>query len=498
MATTTGSGGANTLVFTRGSHFKFAEQVTKGTQIMDEDEFSRYFAAINSGSFQVNSTLIQPGTIPTTIEPFPGVAGPATISGTFTMDAVPKRMELLFRQFLNAPTAGIAVTDADAGTPATDLISSAESVPAPSARVALSEPSQIKVTVTGTITINNTAISTTNPLKLLIKGEDINGNLITNELTFTANSGAGSMATTGSYYSALSANGIIACGTTTGVMVVAEYNTPRGSVSITSRPNYRQTPGLTVEFVQGIGTGAGTVTSTSKDAYISSFSMNATRDAIATYTFGLVSNDFQLGLNPKMECTPLTRGSSDGTGPYGSGAFEAIQSNQTPFAGLAIALYGDTPSGTEVRLPQIESMTINSDNGTAYTGRVGSPFPGVVFNGVRTTNLEWTMEFHSDDLDIIRAYLDERTWDDVRVIMTRLGGGNEITEFNFAKLQFTEYPTTTIDNTGYIRMTVRAQALPSTPTAVDSFTINTAYTNITTIPSARLLTTANLDLGSLS
>ena len=110
-----GRGNANTLVFGIGSHLKFGEQPNLSTSALrkrdDADEFSKYNIAVNSMTVTPTSTLLTPGVIPITVEQPPGVPGPVSIAGNFTIDALPARMELFWRQLLNAPHDGTGDLD---------------------------------------------------------------------------------------------------------------------------------------------------------------------------------------------------------------------------------------------------------------------------------------------------------------------------------------------------------------------------------------------------
>ena len=188
MSNRFGGGRSQTLVFNRGSHLKWAQLLATAPDVAinDAGAFSKYFAEINRMSITPTSTLLRPGRIPRGVEQFRGFPGPFTVSGSFTMDAVARRMEVPFRQWLNAPTSGItysappvaaktpilAVTALPTqGTPLTGM-----STTFPSPRTAGSAgtgPVRVEVTVSaGTI-------SAAEPLVLVVVGEDVNGNELT-------------------------------------------------------------------------------------------------------------------------------------------------------------------------------------------------------------------------------------------------------------------------------------------------------------------------------
>ena len=127
-----GPGASNTLIYNRGSHIKFAQltQAAPDTQIDAAAAFSKYYVEFNRASITPTSTLLRPRRIPTGVEQFKGSPGPFNVTASWTMDASAHRMELLFRQLLNAPTNGITTTDGSSGNTAT-AIRAAVALPAP-------------------------------------------------------------------------------------------------------------------------------------------------------------------------------------------------------------------------------------------------------------------------------------------------------------------------------------------------------------------------------
>ena len=490
--TSLGRGAANTITFDRGTNIKFAEQIDADTPITAPLDYSRYTAAVNRATLTPASTLLTAGTIPVNVEQFPGTPGPFTITGSWTQDVVARRMELIFRQLFNAPTSTITQGTVGTGT-AQDLIPTATALtttglsltnqPAPA-----QGPVQLDVALTGTVTIGGTAISRDNPLRVAICGTDRNGNPLVNVLQFIATG----TETTPSYFMTVDANGINIgnMATVAGAMIAVEATSNQRSIEIESSPTYRQTPGMTFEFV------AGNVPNTIRNAYLNTFALNVTREAIATYTFGFTGRDFLAGLNPRCQGSELVRPDTAATGAYGQGEFEPIQSDQTPFPGAGATLSGQVgDAGSPVRLRQLESVTLNFDNGTAYTGRIGSLYPGIAYNTQRTINLEFTVEFHKNDLDAFQAYLDGRTWNNVQLRLTRLAGSNELVGFDFAKIQWSQFPPINIEGGDYIQLTLSGIALPTNARMTDAIKYLAHYEYI---QGSDDLTTANLALRSLS
>lgn len=479
--TSFGSGAANTIVFDRGTNIKFAEQGDADVPITDPLAYSRYTVAVNRASMTPTSTLLRAGTIPVNVEQFPGTPGPFTITGSWTQDVVARRMEVIFRQLFNAPTSTITVaTEGDGGTKRTFQAATALTTSGitsftlqPSA-AGTRGPVKLEVTLSGTVTVGGNAISATNPLRVAVCGTDQNGNPLVNVLRFTTATGPNATQTTPSYFWEIERVNIASMEAVTGASVKIDGESERSRVTIASSPTYRQTPGMTFEFVSG------NVPNTIRNAYLNTFALNVTRDAIATYTFGITGRDFLAGLNPVCSGNQLTR--TDGastTGAYGDGIFEAIQSDQTPFPGTGATLAGQVgDSGGRVRLEQLESVNLTFDNGTAYTGRIGSLYPGIAYNTQRTINLEFTTEFHKNDLDAFQAYLDGRTWNDVQLRLTRLGGSNEVVDFNFAKIQWSEFPPINVEGGDYMQLTLRGIALPSNATSVDAIAYVAHYDKI--------------------
>ena len=490
--TSFGPGAANTIVFDRGTNIKFAEQTDADTPIVAPLDYSRYTAAVNRASLTPASTLLTAGTIPVNVEQFPGTPGPFTITGSWTQDVVARRMELIFRQLFNAPTATITAADDSAGTAtnylaATSLTTAGiDTFTAQPSDDADGGPVQIEVTLSGTVTIGGNAISATNPLRVAICGEDQNGNPLVNVVRFTAVGDE----TTDSYFWKIDRVNIANMEVVAGASVALAGQAMRRRVEIQSSPTYRQTPGMTFEFVSG------NVPNTIRNAYLNTFALNVTREAIATYTFGITGRDFLAGLNPICGGNELVRPGTTATGAYGDGAFTPIQSDQTPFPGTGATLSGQVgDTGDPVRLTQLEGVTLNFDNGTAYTNRIGSLYPGIAYNTQRTITLEFTTEFHKNDLDAFQAYLDGRTWNNVQLRLTRLAGSNEVVGFDFAKIQWSEFPPINIEGGDYMQLTLRGIGLPSSANATDAIKYIAYYEYI---QGSDDLTLANLALRSLS
>ena len=490
--TSFGSGAASTIVFDRGTNIKFAEQTNADVPITDATAYSRYTAAVNRASMTPTSTLLRAGTIPVNVEQFPGTPGPFTITGSWTQDVVARRMELIFRQLFNAPSS--TVIEGSPGSGAAQALLAA--TPLATTGISLTAqpdvdqgPVQLDLTLSGTVTIGGTAISSTNPLRVAVCGKDQNDNPLVNVVRFT---GVGTEETP-SYFKTVDANGIQIANmaTVAGASIKVDATSNLKSIAITSSPTYRQTPGMTFEIVTG------NVPNTIRNAYLNTFALNVTRDAIATYTFGITGRDFLAGLNPICSGNQLTRAdSASTTGAYGDGIFEAIQSDQTPFPGTGASIRGQVgDSGDRVRLPQLEAVNLTFDNGTAYTGRVGSLYPGIAYNTQRTINLQLTTEFHKNDLDAFQAYLDGRTWNDVQLRLTRLGGSNERIDFTFAKLQWSEFPPINVEGGDYMQLTLNATALPSNATSTDAIAYTAHYEEI---EDSLVLSKSNLALADLS
>ena len=473
--TSFGSGAARTIVFDRGTNIKFAEQTDADVPITDAAAYSRYTAAVNRASMTPASTLLTAGTIPVNVEQFPGTPGPFTITGSWTQDVVARRMELIFRQLFNAPSSTIAVGDESDAAEVTyqtaTVLSSAGITSFTSQPSDNGDHGAVKITVTlsGTVTVGGNPISATNPLRVAICGKDQNDNPLVNVVQFTA---VGDEETP-SYFWEIERVNIASMDAVAGASVALKGQSERKVVTIASSPTYRQTPGMTFEIVTG------NVPNTIRNAYLNTFSLNVTREAIATYTFGITGRDFLAGLNPLCSGNQLTRLANAGTGAYGQGLFEPIQSDQTPFPGTGATLAGQVgDSGARVRLPQLEGVTLNFDNGTAYTQRIGSLYPGIAYNTQRTITLEFTTEFHKNDLDAFQAYLDGRTWNQVQLRLTRLGGSNELIDFNFAKIQWSEFPPINVEGGDYMQLTLRGIGLPSSANSVDAIAYRAHYDHV--------------------
>ena len=339
----------NTLVFGRGSHLKFAEQVTSGTAIIDPDHFSRYKVAINSMAVAPTTNLLTPGVIPVTVEQFKGVPGPLTIDGNFVLDALPRRQELFFRQLLNAPTASINDITGASLLSATSLAVASDSLDTPP-----SEPSNLTVTLSGTVTRGGNAISATNEIVITITGTDENDGALTETLRFSNPNVL--TQTTVNKFKTVSNDGVAtnhaaspASSVLAGMIAITQgYN----GVSLESSTDYRLTPGLTVEAVMGSqdSNGLGGVPNTIVDAYLNTFSFNATREEIVTYNFGLTGKEFNQNVNPAASAIAFVdtaRHDVNAGGPYGPGNFATIQDDQTPYAGYNGSLRVTYPGTTE-------------------------------------------------------------------------------------------------------------------------------------------------------
>ena len=468
MPTTFSDGLASTLVFGRGSHLKFAEQTTSGTAITDPASFSKYNVAVNSMTVAPTTTLLTPGVIPTTVEQFIGVPGPQTIAGNFVIDGLPNRMELFFRQLLNAPSSAITDTAAVAQTllaAGTDITSLPSSIP-----VITDYPGQISITLASGTIDGSTAPSSGTPLVFTLQGEDVSGNALTDTISFASATGT---ETSSDYFNRI--NSITFSPSAATGTITMSASSGRNTIEIQSEEDYRITPGLTVEAVNG------TVPNTITDAYLNSFSFNATREEIITYTFGLTGRLFAANVNPAGASTAFST-RSGGT-LYGSGAFETIQDGQSPFAGYSACVYAKDGPTTDNFLMHTTSFSLTFDNNTQFTDRLCGITPGVPYNRQRTATVELTLEYHSDDTDFARAYLAADTWNDVNLILTESASPTAIadqTRFIFNQIQFTEYPSIPIESDDFVRQTVRGIALPSSGENVDAVKIECRQDSVTT------------------
>ena len=482
-----GLGSASDLIFGIGSHLKFAEQEAGATQTARKkdsaNDFSKYNIAVNSMTVSPASTLLTPGVIPTTVEQFQGVPGPLSIAGSFTLDALPKRMELIWRQLLNAPSSGITdITSGDAiGTGTNQDILTATAIPGGTNSISTftAQPTNgLPIQLTGTLgagaMVGGSGISAANPLSAQITGTDYSHNTFTDIITFTSDTGT---ATTSSYFRSVSSVSFFGAGTVgnTGTLALAGQSN-RNGVQIVSDADYRLTSGLTIEAVNGSGTDR-SVTNTIIDGYINSFNWTAAREENITYTFGLTGRTFEAGVNPAGENTPLT-GRSGGTA-YGSGDFATLQDDQVPYAGYGACL-GFTDGSTTVNFPHLTGASMTMDNATQFTPRLWTIQPGLVYNRQRTISGEFTLEYHKSDQGVVNDYLAGRTWDNVFISLGNRGIGAvpDETIFRFPKLQLTEYPAIPIEDDDFVQQTIRWVALPSTGTAADAVTIQCYYDNI--------------------
>ena len=381
-----GRGSARTINRGIGSNIKFAEQPDMTTanarKVTDPDLYSRFSVSVNSQNIVPNSTLITPGVIPTTVEQFRGVPGPLTIAGQFTIDGLPKRMELFFRQLMNAPSANVTdITGAGIGDASSQTLLAATSLAAAGVSLTTQPDAdqgtiRLRVTVSGTITIGGAAIGTSNPLQIRVSGTDYSDQPVSEILTYTATGSS----TTASYFKTVNANGIrpASSGTVAGASVAVAGTSYRKGVQIVSSPTYRQTPGLTLEVVNG------QVTNTIVDGFITAFTFAGDREGNITYTFNVGGRIFEAAINPEGGINPIlasSRGATAG-GPYGSGNFTAIQDGQVPFGGTGVNLYA-TISGSRVKFPQLLRASVSLDNSTQFTPRLGTVFQGVAYNRQR-------------------------------------------------------------------------------------------------------------------
>ena len=238
----------------------------------------------------------------------------------------------------------------------------------------------------------------------------------------------------------------------------------------------------------------GTVNSIT-DAYLNTFAFSATREEIVTYTFGVIGKLFEPNINPASGMAPFADDSrtSSATGPYGDGPFATIQDDNAPYAGYSGLLRADDGS-TPVIFNQVTGISMTFDNNTLFTDRLGSIYPGVVYNRQRTANVELTLEYHSSDTDFARAYLEADEWTDVELSLISSGGVGSFptqeTRFKFPKFQLSEYPTTPIESDDFVRQTIRGIAIPTSGSATDAVTVWTYGDDMHTVSS--------LDLASLS
>ena len=495
-----GRGSARTINRGIGSNIKFAEQPDMTTanarKVTDPDLYSRFSVSVNSQNIVPNSTLITPGVIPTTVEQFRGVPGPLTIAGQFTIDGLPKRMELFFRQLMNAPSANVTdITGAGIGDASSQTLLAATSLAAAGVSLTTQPDAdqgtiRLRVTVSGTITIGGAAIGTSNPLQIRVSGTDYSDQPVSEILTYTATGSS----TTASYFKTVNANGIrpASSGTVAGASVAVAGTSNRKGVQIVSSPTYRQTPGLALEVVNG------EVTNTIVDGFITAFTFAGDREGNITYTFNVGGRIFEAAINPEGGINPIlasSRGATAG-GPYGSGNFTAIQDGQVPFGGTGVNLYA-TISGSRVKFPQLLRASVSLDNSTQFTPRLGTVFQGVAYNRQRILTGELELEFHTDDTNIMNDYLAGRVWDDVEIALSNagIGASPDETIFKFDQIQISEYPATPVESDDFIRLTIRFTALPSGGNAADALTMQFFYDEIVT---GRELSKANLVLRDLS
>ena len=453
----------DTLVFGRGSHLKFAEQATSGTAITAPADFSKYKVAINSMAVAPTTNLLTPGVIPVTVEQFKGVPGPLTIDGSFVMDALPERMEIFFRQLLNAPDVSDVTANPLLGSTslATDT-TSLTTQPDP--------PSRLVVTLSGTPQRGSSAISAANPITITFAGTDRHGNAARETLTFTDPTELVQSTTTS--FSAVATDGVItnhASGAQTALTGNIAIADAFSGVSIASSTAYRLTPGLTVEAVMGTqdSAGLGGVPNTIIDAYLNTFSFNATREEIITYNFGLTGKTFKQNVAPNGTTTAFPDTRTGGT-LYGSGNFATIQDDQTPLPGYGACLYiGD--STNRILFEGVLGLTLNFDNNTQFTPRLCDVQQGLAYNRQRTVGVEIELEYHSSDKEFATAYLQAEDWDDVEMVLCGVDGKD--TRFKFDRIQLTEYPSMPVESDDFVRQTVRGMALPSSNSAADAITI---------------------------
>ena len=496
MAITTGRGRAQTLVFGIGSHLKFAEQDVVGTPIVDPNAYSKYKVAVNNMTVAPTTSLLTPGVIPTTVEQFKGVPGPISVEGNFTIDALPNRQELFFRQLLNDPlvenyTTGSGLGDGSSQTIVTAGGTLTYATPLLAAALAnqpaaAQGPIQLLFTLTagaaGSTSGTTGPLTSSNPLRIKVIGTDYAGETFSETLTFISGTGT---ATTNSYFQTVTS--ITAENGTATFGVSGSSN--RKAVQIQSTADFRQTPGLTIEAVMGRAASAtnnsGHVPNAITDAYLNSFSFNATREDIITYTFGIMAKRFTNAVNPANDARAWDDGDrtvTSGNAPYGDGGFVNIQSGQTPYPGYGACLYA-TRDGSRARFDQVLSMSINFDNNTQFTPRLCSIYQGIPYNRQRTINVEIELEYHSDDTDFANAYLSARTWEDVELVLGHRGTGQfpDETRFIIKELQLSQYPSMPIESDDFVRQTITGIALPSqgATSMVDALTIRCYQDNIT-------------------
>ena len=502
-----GTGSSQNLVFNRGSHLKFAQnaQSHPDTDIANSAIFSKYYAEFNTEDFNASSTLLRPNRIPTGVTQYRGRPGPITVSFSFEMDAQAHRMELLLRQLLNSPTtadltgatSGVSLlTGASngAGSGSPQSILTAASVTAGTAITSLTNqiekgqgPVQLNLTAAGS------GIDVATPLKVVIIGEDRIGDPLTEEIDFT------SASTKESLYYYYQVDKILPTAAPASTTLALTGQSDRKVVRLQTLRSYRQLPGMTVEMAEGTynSTGAGNVSSTIPKAYVSGFNLRFTKDSLVTYNFNFEAKRVNYGLSPIMTTTQIPPSRATSSGPYAGGGhnFLPFQDGVTPFSGAGVCMTVPDPDDNSVRVefPRLETFDITFDGGVDFTQPVCTNYRGDPFNRQRTITVSFTSIFHSDDKGLYDAYLAADVWEDVRLYLTAMAGGNEEVEFRFAALQFDTYIDKSVSGDGYMIMTRTATAVPSSDSLDDELKI---YLRYDTIDGTREVNATNLGLGT--
>jgi len=381
---------------------------------------------------------------------FPSQQGPLDIINGFTLPGYVDSMEPFYRMLVNDERA-LDPT----GTTAPTLDSSESG--GVDAQIAADGVFSSGALSTTPVTTGFTAPTGGFPIRLVVDpsaafdgritlvGTDYSDTVITETLTY-ANS-ADAQTTTRFFKTVTSA---VASGAVTVTIGGSDQASNRRYTSVFRENNAGQ-----LLHGQDVYAVKGTVPNTYREVYLNGLSFSFSREGSIALAFTAVGKRPFANTNFTDNAIRVAEHDRTTTNAISSATRQA-------FVGWQSGVFWDD-AGTARRLPIIDA-TFNLTNNIAFSPTVtGRRTPGGAFRTRRNVTLEGTMEYRSEDLNLIDDVLGNEFIENayLQVLNVATGGFPYLTRYYFGRLQFVNLPDAPVSEEGIISRPVSMKAVES-------------------------------------
>lgn len=441
-----------------GSFMQFADRASQGTAA-DSDAMSDYLPhkyLVVSADIMANAPGIEIPIISDTPYEFPRQQGPLDIINGFVTPAYTERLDPLYRQLMNDRRALNPTTNA---LDATQIGYRQAAVGAD----AILDGGALTTTVGDLPSGINQPDATNTPIRLrlvpaaastavvTIVGTDYNDNRITDQVTFDSTTPQ----ITNKYFNSITS--IYASAAVASVDI-------GGSDDATHRryiSTFRNNDDATLLHGTDIYIQKGRVPNTYREVFFNGLSFSISREGSVDYAWSCIGR------------RPVSHTAPDGTTATPTSTAPVVE--KEAFTGWQAGIFYTPPGGNATRLAGVEANITISNNLEFSPVLSGRRTPGLAFRRRLNFAFEGTMQYKSNDSNLINDVLGNEFLEDAYLELVNAGAGGfpKLVRYSFGRLQFINVPGGTLEDEGEIRRNMSMIALPKGTTPAVTITTHT-------------------------